>query len=96
MVTTWFQPEVFPVITHFSPSFYLFITDNCNSVSLLREAIKMKIFFSLLTIIYPKIDMKLLKQFCLGNNLAAHIRENTDPLGKASEIDECLGEFQML
>ena len=31
--------------TFFSPSFYLFITNNCNYGSLLREAIKMKIFF---------------------------------------------------
>ena len=29
----------------FSPSFYLLITNNCNYGSLLREAIKMKIFF---------------------------------------------------
>ena len=46
--------------TFFSPSFYL-ITNNCNYGSLLREAIKMKIFFSLLTIIYPKINMNVIK-----------------------------------
>ena len=45
----------------FSPSFYLFITDNCNYGSLLREAIKMKIFFSLLTMIYPKTNMNVVK-----------------------------------
>ena len=32
----------------------------------------------LLTIIYPKIKMNFLKQFCLSNNLPIHIRENTD------------------
>ena len=30
----------------FFPSFYPFITDNCNSESLFREGKKMKIFFT--------------------------------------------------
>ena len=37
----------------------------------------MKIFL-LFTIIYSKINMNVVKQFCLGNNLPTHIRENTD------------------
>ena len=36
----------------------------------------MKIFL-LFTIVYPKIN-KFLRQFCLGNNLPTHIRENTN------------------
>ena len=80
----------------FFPSFYPFITDNCNYRSLFRVRIKMKIFFSFLTIIYPKINM-LLRQFRLDNNLPTHIRENTDfLLGKASEIAECRCEFRRL
>ena len=44
----------------FFPSFYPFITDNCNYGILFREGIKM-IFFSLLTIIYSKINMNVVK-----------------------------------
>ena len=45
----------------FFPSFCHFITDNCNYGSLFREDIKMKIFLSLLTKIYPKINMNVVK-----------------------------------
>ena len=56
----WFLGSKVLFIDHtFSlfPSFYPFITDNCYYGSLFKEGIKMKIFFffSLLTIIYPKI-----------------------------------------
>ena len=44
--------------TFFSPSFYLFITNNCNYGSLLREAIKLRFF---LTMIYPKTNMNVVK-----------------------------------
>ena len=48
--------------TFLSPSFYLFITNNCSYGSLLRDAIKMKIFFfSLLTMIYSKTNMNVVK-----------------------------------
>ena len=43
------------------PSFYHFITDNCNYESLFGEGIKMKIVFSCLTIIYPKINVNVVK-----------------------------------
>ena len=32
--------------TFFSPSFYLFVTHNCNYKSILREALKMKFSFT--------------------------------------------------
>ena len=43
-----FQPSFFSFITLFSffPAFLPFIIDNCNYWSLLREGIKMKIFFT--------------------------------------------------
>ena len=41
--------------------FYPFITDNCNYGSLFKEGIKMKIFFSLLAIVYPKFSISVVK-----------------------------------
>ena len=49
----------------FLPSLYPFITDNCNYGSLFREGVKMKIFFSLSTIIYPKINMNVVRTISL-------------------------------
>ena len=36
---------------------------------------KICVFF---TMIYPKINMNVVKTICLGNNLLPHIREKTD------------------
>ena len=51
---------LFSDYTSFFPSFHPFITDNCNYGTLFREGIKIKIFFSFLTI-YPKINMNVVK-----------------------------------
>ena len=45
---------------YFFPSFHPFVTDNCNYGSLFRGYENEK-FFSLLTIIYPKINMNVVK-----------------------------------
>ena len=54
--------------------FFSFTIDNCNYRSLYRKGIKMKIcvFF---TMIYPKINMNVVKTICLGNNLLPHIEK---------------------
>ena len=65
-----FQPRFFPLIILFScfPSFFLpFIVNNCNYGSLFRQGIKMKVFL-LFTIIYPKINVNVVK-----NNFALAI-----------------------
>ena len=51
-------PRFYPLITHFP--FCPFIIDNCNYGSLFRNGIKMKIFI-LFTIVYPKINMYVVK-----------------------------------
>ena len=56
----------------FFPSFYPFLTDNCNYGSFFREGIKMKIF-SLLTIVYPKINISVVKTIS-PRQLSTHIR----------------------
>ena len=71
-----------------------FITNNCSYGSLSREA-KNEDFLSLLPIIYPKIDLNVVRQFCPCNNLAAHIRENTDLLWEKPQ-KLCLDEFRRL
>ena len=43
----------------------------------MNMGIKMNTFI-LLTIIYPKINIKFVKKFCLGNNLLMHLKENTE------------------
>ena len=45
----------------FFPSVYLFVTNKCNCVSLLREGYKNEDFFSILTMIYPKTNMNVVK-----------------------------------
>ena len=50
---------------------------NYNYWNSLSKCIKLKIFL-VFTIIYSKLTWMLWKQFCLGNNLPTHIRENTD------------------
>ena len=49
----------------------------CTRENLFRKGIIVKISL-LFTIIYPKIDMNVVKAIFLGNNLLMHIRENTD------------------
>ena len=44
----------------FSFIFFSFILDNCNYGSLFRKCIKMKIFY-FFTIVYPKINMSVVK-----------------------------------
>ena len=44
----------------FSFIFFHFIIDNCNYRSLFRKSIKMKIFI-LFTVVYPKINMNVVK-----------------------------------
>ena len=71
-----FKPRFYQLITVFSffSSFFPFTIDNCNYRSLYRKGIKMKIcvFF---TMIYPKINMNVVKTICLGNNLLPHIEK---------------------
>ena len=57
--------------------FFRFTIDNYNCGSFFSKGIKMKIFL-LFTIIYPKINMNVVKAICLGNSLPTHIRENID------------------
>ena len=55
--------------------------------NLFRESIKMKIFL-LFTIIFPKIDMNVVKT--ISSNLLTYIREKKRfPLAKAAAIAEC-------
>lgn len=50
----------------------------CKEEKFVQKWYKTKDFFSLFTIICPKLTWMLLKQFHLGNNLPRHIRENKD------------------
>ena len=69
--------------------FFPFIIDNCRNFA--KNDIKIKIFF---TIIDPRINM-LLGQFCLGNNLPTHIRENTDfPWQKPWQLPSAQANFK--
>ena len=73
------QPRFYPLITLFLFLLHLctFIIDNCNYGSVFRKGIKIKIFYFLQKFI-EKLKCMLLRQFCLGNNLPTHIRENRD------------------
>ena len=62
-----------------------FIIDSCNSGSLFRKGIEMKVFYF--------FTMVCIKTICLGNNLLMHIRKYRIPSAKASSITECPGEF---
>ena len=75
-----FQPKFYPLITLFFFFYFIFFLlylNNCNHGSFFRKGVKMKIFYFLQKFIW-KLTWMLLRQFCLGNNLLMHIRENTD------------------
>ena len=51
--------------------------------------------FLLFTIIYPKINMIVVKTICLGNNLPMHIRENLDfPRQKLRQLSSVEANFE--
>ena len=67
----------------FSFIIFRFIIDNCNYGSLFRKCIKMKIFL-LFTIVYPKINMNIVKTILPQEQFAnTHQRKFRFSLAKA-------------
>ena len=74
--------------------FFLFLFGNCNYGNLLRKGIKIKIFL-LFTIIYPKINIKVVRTILPWQQFAdAPQKKHRFPSAKASAIAKCRGEFQ--
>ena len=63
LLTAWFQPKFYSVITLFFLLHFIFLLLIIAIMGVCWEAIKIfnKDFFSLLTIIYPKISMNVVK-----------------------------------
>ena len=71
----------------------IIIVANCNDESLFITGIKIKIFL-FFTIIYPKINIIVVKAICLGNNLPMHIRENAGfPWQKPQQLPSVKASF---
>ena len=74
--------------------FFPFIIDNCNYGSLFFQKVYKNEDFLLFTIIYPEINMNVVKTICLGNNLSKYIRENIDfPRQKPRQLPSAEANF---
>ena len=89
LLIAWFQPKFYSVITLF-PFFlhFILLLPIIAIMGVYSERVKKCIFFSFLTIIYPKININVVKTISPRQQFAHAHRENTSdwerfPFGKS-------------